>query len=118
MLRIRWEQMEAFRAHARIQLRSSLFFRFSARQLPFDIAELAAQIDTGLAEAARLNIAQRGDVIAFLETVFTVLGRFRVAPDGSVAYPPPVARFLEALEVPAAERILRFAQFTAWKARG
>lgn len=115
MLLIRDEQMKAFRAAERRQLRARLLF-----QLDAPAAELAwrvAQIDIGLAEAERLRLDRADDVALFLDTIRTRLGGFPVDGAGKVTYPAPLARLLDTLSVPAGERVRRCAEWLAVRER-
>ena len=92
------------------RFRSLLFFRFSSTPMP-PIQELKLEIDTGLAEAGRLGIENQADIVVFLEAVYSRFGRFPRQANATVTYPRAAARFLEALEVPAGERVRRFAEW-------
>jgi hypothetical protein len=113
MLIIREAQMAAFRANARAQCRKQLYFRLSSLDLPFGIESLGTQVQIGLDEADRLQIADRAAIAEFVETVVLQLGGFTVGPDGRVVYPAPAGRFLSAMRVPALQRVQRFAQWAA-----
>ncbi len=113
MLIIREAQMAVFRAAAREQCRNQLYFRLSMRNLPFGLESLGSQVQIGLDEADRLQIADHAAIAEFVETVVVQLGGFTVGADGRVIYPAPAARFLSAQKVPALQRIQRFAQWAA-----
>jgi hypothetical protein len=113
MLIIREAQMAVFRANARAQCRTQLYFRLSTRDLPFGIEYLGSQVQIGLDEADRLQISDGAAISEFVETVVLRLGGFILGADGRVVYPAPVVRFLSAMRVPAPQRVQRFAQWAA-----
>lgn len=114
---IRDEQLKVLRDAARQRLRARLFFQFSTRALPIDIALLGTQIDLGLAEAERLQLVAEDDITLFLDTILTHLQCFPVDGVGKVSYSAPLTRFLEALEVPASQRVRRCAEWLTVQGR-